>query len=1081
MARRLALLSLILHTQLLVAGGGEVELGPWHVVGPFKDAHFGIVADSLAFPFEPETDALNNGGIPLLTKTYQAKRLPGILDCERSWKKREDWTDGFSVTLPRGPAPSRNETVYLYRKLVVPNEGEYSFSILAADAAKMWLDGRGIGECLVNSTESKTHIFSRLPVPLDAMVQLSAGGHHLLVKSTSRFSTHTFSFDMSPPDSSSKKTPRVPPVPVLDEQDASNSRAHTDEDALLRLKDFRFSLRLPRMYAPPCSPLDEKLATLRPTRAADAYGEDLAALQVVVDKALASGHPSEIRNANGEIDRFWNKQLAKLPPVVFLRTLFGKRENAVVPLSRQEARGDGEICVWEPRQPKRPPQVLFKGGRIWDMNISRDGRRILFAASDLPQARAGSKGFCLFSLSLDPSSRFGAEGGELKQITGGHSAGGDISACELPSGDIVFVSTRADTHVICQPGPTHALFVCDAEGGNIRRISGNVDTDHSPQVLRNGKILFTRWDYGIEKNVFNRHALWTVNPDGSHLELYFGNAVMAPNAFWKARPVPGRPEIVCVFGAHHSNQAGMLGLVWNHAGPEAERGTGFRYITTERPVQGDKSNLRDYRDPFPIHERLFLAAQGISLPQGIGLWLVDNYGNRKCLYAPPKDLGCFYPLLVRPPFESSVIAAHADNATFAETRNSDPETESEWEQNTENWATLMVQDVYQGLSPHVRRGEAKHIQVIEQVFRPQNTNTQGTRGIVVLSSNGTAHVRRIIGTVPVEEDGSAVFKVPPLRSISFNLLDKEGKLLMRMGSDLSVMPKERRSCVGCHETSQHAALAPSTLGLRSLAMGYPPRIPRRPDWTDDGLIDYQKHIQPILDDHCVECHSGPRPAAYLDLTGDRTRFFCMSYDNLLNRELVDWHSVAGGDSGQNTPKTIGSFVSRLCQYLDTQRCCKKTIPFAERQRISHWIDANVPYYSTYANQTERKGGHDTWHFEDDFQQSYERRCMACHQTEIFNQSMNGGWATVYSSRWSARAITANNIQNNCRLSTLYGPDDRINVTNPEHSAFLLAPLAKRAGGWGLCGQKHGVPVFADRNDTDYRVFLRNIQRSKENL
>ena len=89
--------------------------------------------------------------------------------------------------------------------------------------------------------------------------------------------------------------------------------------------------------------------------------------------------------------------------------------------------------------------------------------------------------------------------------------------------------------------------------------------------------------------------------------------------------------------------------------------------------------------------------------------------------------------------------------------------------------------MYRGLAGDVRRGEARSIQVIEQVFRPQNTNTKGTRGIVVLPSNGTAHVRRIIGTVPVEEDGSATFKVPPLRSISFNLLDKDGKLLMRMG------------------------------------------------------------------------------------------------------------------------------------------------------------------------------------------------------------------------------------------------------------------------------------------------------------
>ena len=276
-------------------------------------------------------------------------------------------------------------------------------------------------------------------------------------------------------------------------------------------------------------------------------------------------------------------------------------------------------------------------------------------------------------------------------------------------------------------------------------------------------------------------------------------------------------------------------------------------------------------------------------------------------------------------------------------------------------------------------------------------------------------------------------------------------------------------------------MTPSSTGRALLAMNKPPSLPQRPDWTNDGLIDYRRHIQPIFDKYCVDCHSGTQPKAYLDLTGDRTRFFCMSYDSLLNRELVDWHSVAGGDSGHNTPKAIGSAVSKLCHYLEAQKCCPQAVPAAERRRIYNWIDANVPFYSTYAADPDRKGGHDGWYFEEDFERSYDRRCMACHERRLFNQSMNGGWATVYSSQWSARAITANNIQGNCRLSTLYGPDHRINISNPEHSAFVLAPLAKESGGWGLCKQKSGIPVFSYKNDTDYRVFVTNLHQSCQNV
>ena len=1077
-ARWLAALVVILATPLRVAGGQDVQCGPWHVIGPFRDSDFGMLPESLEFPFAPETDALNNNGIPLLEKAYRARELPGILNAERRWESREDWIDGYRVLLPRGPAPSRNETVYLYRKITVAEAGGYTFNILAADAAKLWVDGESAGRCLVH--DSTTHKFSRLPVELTAVVQLAAGAHHVLVKSTSRFSTHSFAFAMPPFVESYQPGLEVPPKPVLNENPALKKHAYTDEEAWARVRDFRFAVRMPRMYAPPRSVLDEKLAAVATTPAADAYGRQLAALRNVVQKASASGDPARIRTASQAIDRFWSVRIGQLPRIVFLRTTL-KHENAVVPLDRRKARGPGEICVWDPRRPRQGPRVLFGPSTILDMNVSRDGRRVLFSAADVPQAREGSQGYCLFSLNIDPPRQRERTGRDLKQVTEGHSAGGDISPCELPSGDVMFVSTRSNTHVICQPGPAHALFVCDADGNDIRKVSGNVDTDHYPQVLNDGRILFTRWDYGVEKNVFTRHALWTMNPDGSNLALYFGNAVMSPNAFWKARPVPGRPEIVCVFGAHHRNQAGMLGLVSNHAGTEAPRGIGFRYITTERPVQGDQSSYRDYRDPFPIHERQFLAAQGTSLPTGIGLWLLDSYGNRKCLYAPGGDLCSIYPLLVEPAPEAPVIPPRSRNPGYAHVFNPDPETETAWERDAQQWATLMVQDVYRGISKYVGRGEAKHIQVVEQVFRPPNTNTEGTRGIVVLPSNGTAHVRRIIGTVPVDEDGSAVFKAPPLRSISFNLLDRHGKLLMRMGSDIHVMPGERRSCLGCHEVREHTALTPSIDRRVARASRGPPSIPRRPEWTADGLIDYPRHIQPIFDRYCIECHSGANPDAYLDLSGDRTRFFSVSYDNLLTRELVDWHSVAGGDSGENTPKAIGSYVSKLCQYVDTSDHAQQTIPLEERRRIYGWIDANVPYYSTYTNHPERKGGHDAWYFGDHFERSFENRCVACHRRRIFNQSMNGGWATVFSSRWSARAITANNIQGNCPLSVRYGPDNRINVTNPEHSAFLLAPLAKEAGGWGLCTPNGGRPVFADRNDPDYRIFLTDLELSKEKL
>jgi len=995
-----------------------VELGPWHVIGPFKDTHFGIVTTSLAFPFAPEADALKNGGEPLLGKEYKAPKVPSYRDLNRRWEKKE-LTDGYSNFLPRGPVPSRNETVYLYRKISTAKAQKHTIILFEADFSRIWIDGKEVAA----KRRAGLVKFAKLPGRVEADIHLEAGDHHLLIKSSNRFSTHTFAFAMPP---------LVP-------------------DYTERGEDFQFAWHPPRMYAPKEVPLNEKLDSIPPTPAAEAYAKDMDALKKQFAGSLSTRGDAEREQA---IDLFWRKQIDKLPEIVFFRVKAAK-ENAIAPGHDEK----GDIRLWDPRK-STAPRILLGDAVVWDMNLSRDGRSVLFSGKNLPQAKGG-RATSLYRLTIDSK--------EITQLTYGPHT--DYSPCELPNGEIVFISTRADLRVICQRQSNRSLFVCNAKGENIRKLSGNIDSDHSPQVMNDGRVLFTRWDYGVEKNVFNRHALWTMRPDGTDLQLFFGNAIMTPNAFWKARAIPGRPEVVCVFGPHHQNQAGMLGLVSNHAGPEAKRGIGFRHITTERPVQGDTSSELDYRDPFPVHERLFLAAQGSAL------WLVDHYGNRRLLHKPGNGLSTLHPLLVRPQPQVNALPSMARNPEYAAIHNPKPETETEWERDTQNWATMMVQDVTKGLGTAVSPGEARRLLIMEQVYRQRGGKGVGGRGIIDLVSNGTSHVRRIIGSVPVEKDGSAYFKVPPLRSISFHLLDKNGKLLMRMGSDFHAIPGESRSCVGCHESRDEAAIAP--LARSSLAMNRAPSIPARPGWTADGLMDYQKHIQPILDTYCVKCHSGPNTKARLNLTGDRSRYFSMSYDSLLNRELVDWHSIAGGDSGETTPKTIGSWISRLCKHIDTKEHCGKEIPLADRQRIYTWIDANVPFHSSYDYSRQSPAGReslDAWKFDKDFDRSFVKRCVTCHQTKAFNQSMRGGWIPVHSKAWTPRALTMNSFERNDRETARYGPDQRINISNPEHSAFLLAPLSEQAGGWGLCGDGQ---VFADKQDPDYQIFLKDFLISKE--
>jgi hypothetical protein len=55
-----------------------------------------------------------------------------------------------------------------------------------------------------------------------------------------------------------------------------------------------------------------------------------------------------------------------------------------------------------------------------------------------------------------------------------------------------------------------------------------------------------------------------------------------------------------------------------------------------------------------------------------------------------------------------------------------------------------------------------------------------------------------------------------------------------------------------------------------------------------------------------------------------------------------------------------------------------------------------------------------------------------------------------------------------------------NLTRPEKSMLLLAPLAETAGGWGMC-KTNSAPVFADKNDADYQKLLAMCVAGRDRL
>ena len=487
---------------------------------------------------------------------------------------------------------------------------------------------------------------------------------------------------------------------------------------------------------------------------------------------------------------------------------------------------------------------------------------------------------------------------------------------------------------------------------------------------------------------------------------------------------------------------------------------GFRRITQDTASVGDSPQAWSYQDSYPLNEQLFLVSFGGRRHNHAALYLYDRSGNRKCIIE-GSNLGIHtaQPFIARtvPPLIPSRIVAKNWNARedLHQRLLDDPD----WTQK----ATLMLQDVYQGLEPEIQRGQIKYLAVMEQPA--QSHGRGGAIGV------GTIwYVNRFLGLVPVEKDGSALFEVPAMRSLFFHALDKDGKMLMTQGSDFHTMPGEVRSCIGCHEQRKGASAPPRNYSENPIALRKPPVHPELPDWGTRGVIEYETVVQPVFDKYCVSCHRGENPDGHLDLTGDRTTAYNMSYMQLTDGGHVHFqpgtgstHAQPTNDSDEQAPLSRGSVISKLTKYIEDAEHCGKSISFDEQLRVFLWVDSNVPFFSHYRQVPPASLNKTAI---NSLRTVYARRCASCH-----NQSMPD----------TASGLNAHHIARHVGgpagqwgISNSGMRVRHINLSNPSHSASALAPLAKDAGGWGLCGDSI-EPVFKNKDDADYKKILSSIK------
>ena len=701
------------------------------------------------------------------------------------------------------------------------------------------------------------------------------------------------------------------------------------------------------------------------------------------------------------------------------------------------------LCRLDPRTGQLAVLLDDPGGGIRDPQVSYDARRILFS-----YRKNGSHHFNLYEINTDASG--------LRQITTGEWD--DIEPCYLPDGGIAFCSSRCNRYVMCWYAPVAVMFRCEPDGSAMRMLSSNSVTENTPAILPDGRILYTRWEY-VNRDAISFHHLWTMHPDGTEQQAYYGNETPG-GVFIDAQPIPASQDVVFIHAGYHGTpeHAGRVMLV-----SETNGAIGTAKAREISPADG-------FRDPYPVDSHRFLVARDHSI------FLLDDTGATTLLHS--GNMMVHEPRLLKPRTREPVIPSRAN-----------PQAST---------ATLFISDIYQGRKMEgIKHGDIRKLLVLEDLPKPANYHGGGTTPI---AHGGSWSLKRILGTVPVADDGSCYFEVPPSRSIYLALLDPNDRCIKQMRSFMTLQPGEQRGCVGCHEDrNQPPPSRPVTMALRR----GPDRIEPLAGVPD--VVDFPRDIQPILDSHCVRCHNAEHRSGGVVLTGDRGTTYSLAYYNLmLHRQVTDgagygWqgvHNVGGRPVGNDAPYTMFSSASPLMNKIDGHHH-RATLTANEQTIVRLWIDTAAQYAGTSAaigtgqigawwhNNEPIREMADTWPSTGPAKDAVERRCAACHgkmlprfvtdQIPVDEYGDMEGWQRP-TSRFSRHTV--------------------FDLTHPEKSLMLMSPLAGTAGGYAdgkpeiaaINDNRAPAPkpvrhpvIFSSKDDPDYLKILTHIQAAGQRL
>ena len=660
-------------------------------------------------------------------------------------------------------------------------------------------------------------------------------------------------------------------------------------------------------------------------------------------------------------------------------------------------------------------------GCIRDPKVHYDAQKILFA-----WRKEGLPNYNLYEMKID--------GSDIRQITSGPFD--DYEPEYLPDGGIVFVSTRARRWVGCWKTQVGTIHRCDGDGGNIEMLSCNIEHDNTPSVLPNGQILYMRWEY-IDRSQVEFHHLWTMNPDGTNQDIYYGNEV-SWGVFLSCRPIPNDDRVMGIYSPGHGRRDhyGWLSFFSKKYGPDDPRG--LEHIL----FPWGKGTLAD---PWPLSAETVLAAE---LNRSRLVFVTKNKNDDKytphAIYEIKNNEKKWItqsprPIIKRP--RERMIVKRSDSISPI--------------------GTHVLVDVYNSQNfKGIQRGEIKKLLIIETLPKPVNFSG----GPDTLSWLGSFNLERILGTIPVESDGSAYFELPANRPIFYVALDENDLSCRRMQSFTCVRPGDTMACIGCHNSRNHSNT--NVGGARRIkALRRPPSKIEKIEGIAD-VPDFIRDVQPVLDKYCIACHNTEDRKGRLCLEGDMGPTYSMSYYSLAMRSQI-------GDGrnglGNQPPRSLGSSASGLLRRLEGGHHNEK----ASREdwlKVWAWTEAAAPFCGTYGGlRNQKQQDTKVGVFVRQAGGVLQKRCYPCHHPNGKGPQNR----LVEAMDWEERRKLIDRPTGRHERLVLKDDPARyfswyvlINATRPEKSAVLLAPLSREAGGWGACPN-----VFKSKDDPDYRRIL----------